>query len=245
MLFNGTNIQKYLNIIKGTCRDAKTQNIEVNPEFEHKSFSFKREKTHDTYLNIEEINKIYNLDLSNNERLDNVRDWLIVGVWTGLRISDMKRLTAINSNNGTISIKTEKTSASAVIPIHHNVKAILDKRKGNFPRPISDPKFNEYIKEVVSKAEITEMIYGGKSIEVKLPSGEKAYRKKNDYYPKNELISSHTCRRSFATNHYGKLPNKTIMAITTHSSEVQFEKYLKQSHLEHIEKFKELWNTQK
>ncbi|MDB0602202.1 phage integrase SAM-like domain-containing protein [Tenacibaculum maritimum] len=242
LLFNGTNIQKYLNIIKSVCREARTQGIEVNNEFEHRNFSFKREKTHDTYLNIDEINKIYNLDLTNNERLDNVRDWLIIGVWTGLRISDMKRLTNVNLKKNTIEIQTAKTSANAIIPIHKNVKSILSKKNGHFPRAISDAKFNKYIKEVVTEAKITKPIYGGKKVKVKLPNGETAYRKVNDYYPKNELITSHTCRRSFASNHYGHLPNRTIMAITTHASEVQFEKYLKQSQMEHVEKMREYWD---
>jgi integrase len=151
----------------------------------------------------------------------------------------MKRLTNVNLKSDTIEIQTVKTSANAIIPIHKDVKSILSKRNGHFPRPISDPKFNKYIKEVVTEAKITKSIYGGKKIKVKLPNGEIAYRKVNNYYPKNELITSHTCRRSFASNHYGHIPNKTIMAITTHSSEVQFEKYLKQSQMEHVEKMQE------
>ncbi|MEC3905533.1 phage integrase SAM-like domain-containing protein [Tamlana sp. 2201CG12-4] len=244
LFYNGTNIQKHLNIIKGACREARTQGIEVNNEFEHRNFSFKREKTHDTYLNIDEISKIYNLDFSNNERLDNARDWLIIGVWTGLRISDMKRLSNVNLKSNTIEIETTKTSAKAIIPIHKDVKSILSKRNGNFPRPISDAKFNKYIKEVVTEAKITKKIFGGKMIEVKLPNGEKTYRKINDYYSKSELITSHTCRRSFASNHYGHLPNKTIMAITTHKSEAQFERYLKQSQMEHVEKMREYWESE-
>ncbi len=243
LLYNGTNIQKYLNIIKGVCRDAKIKGYEVNHEFEHRNFSFKRDKPFDTYLNTEEINKIFSLNFKDNERLDNARDWLIIGVWTGLRISDMKRLSKVNLKADTIEIRTVKTTANAIIPIHPDVKSILIKRDGDFPRPISDAKFNKYVKEVVAEAEIKEVIYGGKTIEVKLPNGIKTYRKKNDYYPKCYLITSHTCRRSFATNHYGKLPNKTIMAVTTHSSEAQFEKYLKQSHVEHLDKFRELWNN--
>ncbi len=53
-------------------------------------------------------------------------------------------------------------------------------------------------------------------------------------FPKYILISSHTARRSFATNLYGKIPDKTIMAITTHKSYNKFMKYLKTNQDEHV-----------
>lgn len=44
-----------------------------------------------------------------------------------------------------------------------------------------------------------------------------------------DLISTHTARRSFATNAYAaKVPISSIMAITGHSSEKTLRRYLKQ-----------------
>ena len=45
------------------------------------------------------------------------------------------------------------------------------------------------------------------------------YRKKTGIYKKHELVSSHICRRSFATNLYGKIDTLTIMKITGHKTE--------------------------
>jgi integrase len=69
-------------------------------------------------------------------------------------------------------------------------------------------------------------------------------RKDFGTYPKHELITSHTCRRSFASNLYGKLPNMTIMAITGHKTETQFLKYIKITPTENAEKLKEYWENE-
>lgn len=173
-----------------------------------------------------------------------MRDWLIIGVRTGLRISDISRLSHINIQEDKISIKNKKTTTFVTIPLHSQVKKILNKRDGNLPRKISEAKFNKYVKEVVSEAEITEEIYGSKKSLIITSKNEKIYRKKEGYYKKYELISSHTCRRSFVSNLYGELPNRTIMEITGHQSEVQFEKYVKQTSKEHFEKLQKYWEAE-
>ena len=63
-------------------------------------------------------------------------------------------------------------------------------------------------------------------------------------YPKYQLVSSHICRRSFVTNHYGEIPNQTIMAITTHASEKVLLDYVKISNDSHIETVRELWKNE-
>jgi integrase len=69
-------------------------------------------------------------------------------------------------------------------------------------------------------------------------------RKKLGIYPKYELVSSHTCRRSFATNLYGKIDTLTIMKITGHLSERVFLDYIKITPKEYAEKLKAHWKQQ-
>jgi len=59
------------------------------------------------------------------------------------------------------------------------------------------------------------------------------------------MIASHTCRRSFVSNHYGKLDDKTIMAITTHKSHSQFMDYVKTSSTQHAQNLEDYWNGNK
>ena len=79
-------------------------------------------------------------------------------------------------------------------------------------------------------------------IETKVNGKKKViHRKVIGIYPKNELVSSHICRRSFATNLYGKLDTLTIMKITGHTTESQFLSYIKITPREYAERLKELW----
>lgn len=233
--YSGTLIEKYVSHIKHFGREAKNLGYEISPELESSKFTFKRDETLDTYLNEKEIDILFNLDLNNNKRLDNVRDLFIVGVWTGLRISDLKRINEFDISNNRIKIiGTEKNNKPVEIPIHSQLKSIFDKRNGNFPE-ISEQKFNLYIKELCELAKINEITLGS----VKDPVTN---RKVRDYYPKFKLISSHTCRRSFISNHYGKIDDKTLMTISTHKSISQFLKYVKTTTTEHANKLEMFWN---
>lgn len=233
--YSGTLIEKYISHIKHFGREAKISGFEINPELESSKFTFKREETLDTYLNEKEIDILFNLDLTQNVRLENVRDLFIMGVWTGLRISDLKRINDFNISNNRIKIiGTEKNNISVEIPVHNQLNFIINKRNGILPE-ISEQKFNKYIKEVCELAGLNEITLGS----LKDPITN---RKVKGYYPKYKLISSHTCRRSFISNHYGKIDDKTLMAISTHKSVSQFLKYVKTTTSEHANKLENYWN---
>lgn len=52
--------------------------------------------------------------------------------------------------------------------------------------------------------------------------------RQEETFRKFELITTHTARRSFATNAYNaKIPTKSIIGITGHKSEREFFKYIK------------------
>ena len=232
--YSGTLIEKYVSHIKHFGREAKISGYEVNSELESSKFTFKRDETLDTYLNEKEIDILFDLNLKDNLRLDNVRDLFIVGVWTGLRISDLKRINDFDFSNDRLKIlSTEKNNSSVEIPIHTQLKFILKKRKGVLPE-ISEQKFNKYVKELCELAGINEVTLGS----IKDPNTN---RKVRGYYPKYKLISSHTCRRSFISNHYGKIDDKTLMTISTHKSVSQFLKYVKTTTSEHANKLEKYW----
>lgn len=236
--YSNTLIEKIVSQIKTFIREAKLEGYETSIEVENRNFSFTRDETIDTYLNEIEINKIFNLDFANNDRLDNVRDLFIMGLRTGLRISDLKRISEfVFSSNSILISGTEKTDSSVEIPIHPQIKQILEKREHKLPRIISDQKFNEYVKELCLIAGFDQKILG----KLKNP---KTNRKEKGYFQKYKLISSHTCRRSFATNLYGKIDDKTIMAITTHKSHSQFMSYIKTTQKEHVEKLADYWKNE-
>ena len=235
--YSPTTCNKYISQIKGFCREAKSMGLKVSPEVEHREFTVRREQPIDVYLNEEEIQQIFSADFTQNERLNNVRRLMIIGLWTGLRISDLRKIHDFNFTADKIQIvDSVKTGGYINIPIHPHIKSVLDENKGKLPRIISDVKFNLYMKEVCKEVGITQMTMGSKK-------NPETNRKERGYYPKNELVSSHTCRRSFATNLYGKLPNQTIMAITNHKSEQQFIRYIKTSRDERVKEVQDYWDN--
>ena len=226
-------VGKKIQTLKIFLNEATARGINTNLKYQSTRFIAVSEESENIYLTIDEIDKIYNLDLSDKPKLDRVRDLFIVGCWTGLRYSDWSKVRPENIQNGFISLKQQKTGQPVVIPLHPTVQAILNKYEGDLPRPITNQKFNEYLKQVAKLANFKEAITkqitrGGKT--------ETIIRNKW------EMVTTHTARRSFATNMYKMgIPSITIMAITGHRTETAFLKYIKVTPQEHAEKMREMW----
>ncbi len=227
----GDNIKKLKAVMAGALELKYHNNI----AFKGKYFTKPAEEADNIYLSNQELKQIQLVDLSNRISLDNVRDLFLIGCYTGLRFSDFSRLTPNNVDNGYISIQQLKTDDSVVIPVHKVVKDILKKRDG-LPPAISNQKFNSYLKDICKSLP---------GFEDSVPKViTKAGKKVTLNLRKWEMISSHTARRSFATNEYlNGTPSITIMAITGHKTEKAFLKYIKVTPKEHAEKMKYLWET--
>jgi hypothetical protein len=215
---------------------AKENGIEVTNDF--RKIKFSEEPTDAIFLNQQELNAIRNCDLL-NPKLDKVRDWLIIGCFTGARVSDLLNLNKNNISHQydreteteirVIGFTQVKTKKMVWVPLPENgmVDQILKKRNGNFPPKISSQKFNQYLKEVGKNSGITSPVNGSKIDPTTL-------RKVKGVFPKFELMTSHICRRSFATNYYGRIPTPLLMSITGHSKEADFFKYIRKSPNENI-----------
>ena len=116
-----------------------------------------------------------------------------------------------------IMLIQQKTRKKIYIPLDIRVKRILEKYGGILPK-MSASSINELIKLL---AEIMGWTY-----EAKIDISRLGGKRKTRFC---DLISTHTARRSFATNAYAaKVPISSIMAITGHSSEKTLRRYLKQ-----------------
>jgi integrase len=220
--------------IKTFCRAIDIEGHEINKAYKLREFYAPSNETFDTYLNEEEIQLIFDHDFSDSDKLSNARDLFIIGLRTGLRISDFLRISKENIINNVINITTKKTGQNLTIPIHPQFEKILSKSGGQLPRKISDQKFNKYIKEICEEAGINSLTPG-------MIRNDKN-RKEFGVYPKFKLISSHTCRRSFATNLYlAGIETKIIMRATGHKSEKQLLQYIKASQDEHVKMISNYW----
>jgi integrase len=207
--------------LKVFMNEAVDRKFTSNLQFKNKRFRTVEEPSETIYLNEKEINRLYRLDLAAKTRLEKVRDLFIIACYTGLRFSDLIELRNENIiNDGSIvRIRTQKTGELVIIPLKGYVKAILKKYDGIPPQAISNQKMNEYLKELGEMAELKE------DVVISLTKGGK---RQTENFRKYELITTHTARRSFATNAYlQNVPTISIMKITGHRTEKSFLKYIK------------------
>lgn len=226
---------RYIKFLKTICLDAQSSGHKVSKELAKiKGFSVYVEKI---YLNFDELEKIENT-IFNNKRLESAKDWLLIGCHIGQRVGDLLSLTkeniSLNGNLELINLIQQKTKKRVSILVTDKVKGILNKRNGEFPMKYSNNLgsaktiFNELIKKVCEKAGMIEVVKGSKI-------NPKTSRKQSGYYPKFELITSHICRRSFATNYYGEIPTPLLLNTTGHSTEKEFLNYIGKTPIDYAE----------
>lgn len=189
------------------------------------------------FLDEDELTRIYEYDFSNNNDLAIVRDWLIIGCYTGLRFSDLSRLKQHNFKPNYIqSYQKKMRGSSVIIPYHPRVKEIAEKYKYSLPK-IEYNDFNTQLKEL------------GKRLGFDAPISmvhKKKLETEEIIYKKYELMSTHICRRSFCTNLYikGAIP-QTIMKISGHKTEKSFMKYIRIDNLMAAMEVQKLWGDEK
>jgi len=223
----GKNIKQLIIFLKN--RKQK----KVITELDLTGFKIVEEEADAIYLTPEEINQILLLDLSELPHLQKYRDLFVFGCLTGLRFSDFSIISSEDVLDGMIFKKQGKTKHWVVIPLRDEANHIFNHSFNRNIPLISNPDFNYYIKEVGRVAGFLQPIKhsylkGNKNIvETKL---------------KYQLITSHTCRRSFCTNEFlAGTPVELIMKISGHKSLKDFYKYIKIAPEQAGQRIKELW----
>ena len=206
------------------------------PAIDLTHFKVVEEETDAICLNEKELAAIYNLNLSDDKELEEIRDIFIVGCFTGLRYSDLSALSPehIDAVNGYINLKQRKVHKAVVIPMIDYVPDILRKYNYDLPK-VPSYKFNERLKELGKKAKLKQ------KIEVVRKKGNVRVK---DVHEKWEMMSSHTCRRSFCTNMYlSGFPAEELMRISGHKSPAAFMRYIKVDNMQAANRLKALRNS--
>jgi hypothetical protein len=219
-----------IRFIKTCCRHAKANGVETHYQLD--SIKAKYLKVESIYLSDTDIKQIEDMEESElSDAHKNARDWLLISCYCGQRVSDFlrfdKSMIRYEANKSgvlkpLIEFTQVKTDKLMTVPLHTKIITILDKNNGDFPRKISDQKYNDYIKKVCEAAEITKPTQG-------TLFDSKTKSKITKEYPKHKLVSSHIGRRSFATNNYGKIPTSFLMYVTGHTTEAMFLTYIGKS----------------
>jgi integrase len=177
-------------------------------------------------LMAKEIAELYRLDLSQNTRLERVRDLFILQCYTGLRYSDVIRLRRVDIQNGFIKLETKKTVETTNTPLFAQAQAILEKYNYDLSViAISNPKQNQYLKELVALPEVLEAIPTLKR-DVKLPE-ERGIIRKYPIVPLYTVVTTHVARKSFITAclELGQ-PAHIVKEFSGHKSDNSFKRYV-------------------
>lgn len=231
---------KQVTTVKTFLSFARKHGFKVNQTYH--DFNVKRETLEVIALTEEEFLRLYNLDLSDKtsfiqivrgkgdkeikakvsfQTLEKVRDILCFSCVSGLRYSDLAQLRREHIKGSEIQLTVTKTREIIKVPLNQYSKIILDRYRLNLrPLPaLSNQRLNEYIKALCKLAEINDP--------VQIVRYRGATRIENTY-PKHELISAHTGRKTFATLSLEKGANaEEVMSMTGHKSYNSFKRYVK------------------
>ena len=221
---------KQIDNLKTVCTDAQRLDIAVHSFAKNiQSFSESNEDRKFETLSFEELGKIADAVMP-TESLENIKKWILIACTFGQRGNDLLNFSIENCRKEKdlklmgsallVDVWQEKLRKWVTVPIMN--ESISDMILNDKPYKISLQKFNKYVKKVCEIAEINELKEGG----IVKVDENKVKRKVNGRYPKWELITTHAFRRSFATNYYKTISTPILMAITGHTKESTFLKYI-------------------
>lgn len=177
------SVHQYCKLFKAVL-NVYCDDIELPKSFA-KTLSPKKQKTTKIWLSEEEIQKLIDYKpKGKNELL--VRNQFLLGCLTGARFSDFIRFDEGNLQEGKLVYVSQKTKTQTIVPLHPIVPQLL---RTTEKRELSERGFNKCIRRICQKCNID--------------TPAKVFRAgKEESGAKWEFCSSHTARRSFASNLY-------------------------------------------
>lgn len=211
----------YIRKIQTLVRRASQYNYAVDTTYDE--IDLKCEPINAVFLSMNEIARTYYYKFPKQDKRrakERIRDLFVLGCLTALRYSDYSTLTKDNFQGDYIVKRTKKTNVDVKIPMHDYVKEIFAKYQGRIPTGLCIQYVNKYLKLIMKEIGLNDRVIfsytkGGKLVTVTRE--------------KWELISSHTARRSAATNMYltGRMTTLEIMRLTGHKTESNFFRYIR------------------
>jgi len=205
--------QRHLKNIKAFM--SKMKDHHNNMEYKH--LQVKTKESEIITLTIDEIKHLQEAALG--DKLSKIRDVFLCQCFTGLRVSDLKKIREhnIDFNDMTLRVRQTKTGELHYIPLFDSTMTILKKYDYWLPT-ISDQRYNSYIKDLCKAAGVNDLV--DKTINI----GNKTITKT---FPKYELITSHIARKTFITVCLDSgLPVAKVMNLSGHTDYKSFKRYV-------------------
>jgi site-specific recombinase XerD len=184
---NRPGISKHIKIVKKFLSEATNRGINQHLDFKKPGFKvFKEHNSNKIYLTADEVAKIEKLNLKDNLSLQKERDRFLVGYYCIMRWSDTVAIRRDNffeqAGRKFLRYHSQKEDIETILPVKPIVWQIMERYEFNLSGS-SNQQANQQIKMVGALAGIIEDTKEGP--------------KKG---PKFSFISTHTARRSGATN---------------------------------------------
>ncbi|MEM6517583.1 MAG: phage integrase SAM-like domain-containing protein [Bacteroidota bacterium] len=237
--FSINNAAKVMEVVKQFMNEGLRRRYHSHTIHQEPKFGVQRIKLESKLiLTFEELKQLIELDLSRKPRWEKVRDLFVVGCYSALRFSDWHKVNdsiIVEDGIKMIEVLTEKTRQLVIVPVLPELETILKKYDNHLPKATSQ-EVNRVIK-LICKEILKDKTY------------LKTYSKAGQKLSKKQLrwkdISSHCCRRSFATNFYELgVPPSDLMLITGHSTEKQFFGYIVLDKKKQARRFKTIVDRQ-
>lgn len=218
-----STVKNNLGRLKYLLSKAGQWGYEINATIN--DYNIKDEEVNTIFLTMSELFKIHHFqDLTAREV--EIKDYFLIGCLTALRFSDYSRLQKKNFVGNKIVVRTKKTNTPIQVPMHPIVKEIVLKYNKELPIAPSIQHFNREIKKICKKVGFARKMPYERLIGIERISVMR---------PKYQFISSHTARRSAATNMYlAKIQPYRIMLITGHKTEKSFFRYIRITREENV-----------
>lgn len=249
--YSKNTIQKYIHIFHSFVVYAENQGWHTNTRakaFIKYATPRDEEMKNRIYLSKDEVQALYEMELTGFD--EKVRDVFLIGCYTGLRYSDLCRITEScigETVTGTpvIRIIQKKTKTPVIIPIiDNNLVVLLKKYNYNVPHVI-DVCLNRNIKSTLERLSHTVPSLAKKERTIltvlEKKAEEKARKNREELFEYDEeghpikarweMVSLHTARRTFITNIYlsGKFSIEFMMKLSGHKKYDTFKKYVRMS----------------
>jgi len=211
-------IENLKNFLKWSYERGKhTNTMHVNSEF----YVTRKPKNDIVTLKLDELKQLYEFDLSNNPRLERVRDVFCFGCFTGQRWSDIERFNKSDIVGDRWKFEAYKVKKMITVPLVGYASPAMDiLKKYKFELPvISSQKFNEYLKE------LGELVGLDRHVQIKRYIGKREIIFDEPLFT---YISSHTARRTAVSLllNVENMPINKVRDITGHSSLKTLDKYI-------------------
>lgn len=225
-----TSIKVICEYIRAIVSWASDYNAQVHPSY--KEIDFPKYYRQMIALSADDVSRIYHFDLENakirpqlRNTLMRVRDMFVLGCNLGQRVSDLVRIDKSCFIDGRFRIIQQKTKQKANVDIvkmaidRKTTFAILERYNYEAPYKADKSNYNKHIHQLMH------LVFKEELVDQTIVSGNLETIKK---IPKYKAISSHTCRRTFATYNYleRKMPAIDVMRGTGHADEKSFRRYI-------------------